>query len=307
MTKPEVVFLQPLIRIFIPIIGSLQPLGTIDAGYRLESHATIHPLLQATLERWVAAEVARTIESALLLERQQQYAIGLATLHELSYELQTDLKLRPPSTWLRKIVDAGRTVLSANLVLLYLWDSDSLRFLPPAQSGFLKGQSPLLVPEEPGNIVDTIKNTGPLYVSDVAQNPLLAHREQTTFSERQGVRSFAGMPLVVRGETLGVLCLNYSQRRQFGERERKIIELYAQQAAALIAGDKFARKRMEFDLHDLVKTKLSAIKGQTTSAILELESKCYDGSVVDQLRDVCGTCKPTATSSWRTSAPSSTT
>jgi len=129
-----------------------------------------------------------------------------------------------------------------------------------------------------------------MYVADVADHPALFKPDQMTFSERQKVRSFAGVPLVVRGETLAVICLNYHQRRNLGPRDQRIIELYTRQAAAVIAGDKFARKRMEFDLHDLVKTKLSAIKGQTNAAMTELESQHYGGDAVDRLRDVLNYC-----------------
>jgi signal transduction histidine kinase len=282
---------QDFTRIFVPIFASHGPIGTIEAGYRTADHPSIHPSLQSALERWVCSEVARTLESAVLLDRQRRYAVGLATLHELSYSLQTDLKLGSATEWLQSIAQAGLKVLGADLVLLHIWDAAATCFSTPIHAGELRGNGRLVAPLSDGNVISHTKITSePLYVRDASGDASLVRPGQSTFAARQGIVSFAGVPLVVRGEVLGVLCANYRQRHQFGDRERRVIELYAQQVAALIASDSFARKRMEFDLHDLVKTKISTIQLNTSAALQKIDRGCQS-SARDNLLDTQNICQ----------------
>jgi signal transduction histidine kinase len=67
---------------------------------------------------------------------------------------------------------------------------------------------------------------------------------------------------MARGEVLGVMCVNYYERREFGGDEQHLIELFAHQAGAVIASSQLARtqerRRLKRDLHDAVK---SSVRG----------------------------------------------
>src|SRR5690606_34800077 len=58
---------------------------------------------------------------------------------------------------------------------------------------------------------------------------------QSTFTRRQKVMSFAGVPMIGQdGSVLGFLCVNYRTRTEFPDEHRNIIELFAQQAALVV-------------------------------------------------------------------------
>ena len=136
----------------------------------------------------------------------------------------------------------------------------------------IEGRLPLTEPNEHGNIVQYIAETRLAYYQPDAQcDPQLVGEDKRsqaahghrTFTKRQNILSFAGVPLLARGKLLGVLCINYRERRRFSAQDRQVIELFAQQAAAVIAGGELVRnqerRRLEYDLHDSVKSGLRGL------------------------------------------------
>jgi signal transduction histidine kinase len=136
----------------------------------------------------------------------------------------------------------------------------------------IEGRQPLAEPNAHDNIVQYIAETRLAYYQPDAQcdKQLVGEDKRSptgqghrTFTKRQNIMSFAGVPLLARGKLLGVLCINYRQRRRFSAQDRQVIELFAQQAAAVIAGGELVRnrerRRLEYDLHDSVKSGLRGL------------------------------------------------
>ena len=77
---------------------------------------------------------------------------------------------------------------------------------------------------------------------------------------------------MARGEVLGVMCVNYAERREFDTDEQHLIELFAHQAGAVIAASQLARtrerQRLKRDLHNAVK---SSVRGML---LLAEEARC---------------------------------
>jgi signal transduction histidine kinase len=116
---------------------------------------------------------------------------------------------------------------------------------PTRVFGEIYGAAPLRPPSPHKGIVAAILTDGqPCYISDVALDPRLVraasdhHGRQSqrthTFTERQRIASFAGIPMIVGGIVVGVLCLNYRQRHAFTQNERQMLEIAAQFAATAI-------------------------------------------------------------------------
>lgn len=263
---------ERMIRVWV----SLGHLGTIEAGFYRYERESISPLLIEMLTRY-ARDVTVAIQNAQLYEREQQYAAILTQLHTVGFDLQTDPRQRDETDLLKQIAQAARATLHADNVMLYPLSRKDGRFTRPIRIGKLEGSQVLQPPDDSDNIVHYIaKNRTPYYQSDAHQDALLVgstsppyhskdHRNapNRTFAVRQNIYSFAGVPLLVRGELLGVLCINYRTRHQFSPHDQQAITLFAQVAASVIISGQLTReherRRLEQDLHDMVKSSMRGL------------------------------------------------
>jgi signal transduction histidine kinase len=242
---------EDLIRIFVPLLGVDGPVGTIEAGFRKDECKEIPPLLKAVVERYARLDVTAAVQNARIYERERRHSVTLLMLQEASYKLLTGPRHETASSWLNQVVQAARDVLEADIPLLYLREQSSpgepngLRFMLPICGDVdMQEYDDLASPNEPNNIVYHIATSVATvasghvgyYQPDVESDHWLkgSSSRERSFTERHGVCSFAGVALRVRDELLGVLCLNYRQRREFTERQRRIIELFTQHVAAVI-------------------------------------------------------------------------
>jgi signal transduction histidine kinase len=256
-----------LLRVWVP----LGRIGTIEAGFYKNEKSEVPRLLVELVKRY-SLDVTVAIQNAQHYEREQRQAVLMARLHEVSYDLQTDPCQRDETALLRQITHSALDLLGAGVIVLYPLNRRDGTFAPPIWVGSIEGRLPLTEPNEHGNIVQYIAETRLAYYQPDAQcDPQLvgegkhgaAAQGHRTFTKRQNILSFAGVPLLARGKLLGVLCVNYRARRQFSAQDRQVIELFAQQAAAVIAGGELVRnqerRRLEYDLHDSVKSGLRGL------------------------------------------------
>jgi signal transduction histidine kinase len=266
-----------LVRVWVP----LGRVGTIETGFYKHEKSDVPRLLIEIVKRY-ARDVTIAIQNAQHYEREQHHAALMARLHEVSYDLQTDPHQRDEASLLQHITDSAQNLFDASIVLLYPFDRRSERFTQPIAAGPIEGRRPLAEPNEHANIVRYIADTCAAYYQPDAQcDAKLIAADQVghghrTFTARQGILSFAGVPLLARGRLLGVLCVNYRERRQFSPYDRQAIELFAQQGAAVIAGGELVReqerRRLEYDLHDSVKSSVRGLILFSRAATDTLES-----------------------------------
>ena len=168
-------------------------------------------------------------------------------------------------------------------MMLYRWDGegDTLE-LPYVTSGrdAIRGNGELDLRSSRARVLRKIATEkAPYFQSDVPSDRLLVNlkadgrpsKGHRTFAQRQGVVSFAGVPLVTRADQLlGILCLNYRQRRAFREEERRLLRVFARQAVSAMEENlsqhmirrqlvEQERERLARNLHETVLQHLHAV------------------------------------------------
>lgn len=135
---------------------------------------------------------------------------------------------------LESVVDVTRTALACDSVVLYVLDPSSGKLrLPPVMAGVRQPdavQTAAAVPED--SVVYAALRLGKMYVAeDVAADTLLAPRR---FAREEGIVSCVAFPLMVQGDKVGVMFVNYRTRHSFTNSELNNIRLFAQQTAIAI-------------------------------------------------------------------------
>ncbi len=280
-----------MIRVFTPIkvadalTNCTRVLGTIEAGYRLSTRVEIGPDQLRMLEAF-KYQAALAIEHAQLLQRARRKADVLTTLHSVG---QTIASAREPAEVMDEIGRSAATLLNADIVMVYRYHREKNAVDPPTVYGPIWGKFKLKLELSQDNILTRLlRDAQPYYVADAQQDrDLMFHtgsdgdpagKLKPTFMKRQNIKSFASLPLIAHGETVGIMFANYRARHQFGPDERQVHELFAQQAAVAIENSEkyeLARERiirqerdhLSRELHHTVSQSLFGIKLQAQNAM----------------------------------------
>jgi PAS domain S-box-containing protein len=190
-------------------------------------------------------EIARTNREAIERERElrksAEEAEGMTELHELSTRLLAAAEVQP---LLEEVLDASMTMLNADFGNVQLYDPETGALKIVAQRGF---QQEFLdyfdrVEEGTASCGAALQRRERVVVEDIETDPLFApHRKIVAAA---GYRAVQSTPLFSRsGEPLGMISTHFHQPHRPAERELRLIDLYARQAAEMIE-----RKRAEEDL-----------------------------------------------------------
>lgn len=271
-------------RVFTPICardettGAARAIGTIEAGYFRADQAMVSRD-QLRLLNAFTIQMALAIEHAQLLQRIQKKADMLTSLHHVG---QAITGARNPAAVLNEIGAKARTLLNADIVMVYRYHAAEPRIEPPLICGAVEARfRPNLDVTQENLLTRLLKETRPYYSPDALHDPLLAtpadeagnrpSRSKKTFVQRRNIRSFVALPLIAQGETLGLMFVNYFGRRQFDSDDRQAHELFAQQAAVALKNaysHELARElavreervRLSRELHHSVSQALFSIK-----------------------------------------------
>jgi signal transduction histidine kinase len=285
-----------LIRAFVPIPRQSEAngqtpkaQGVVEVGYSLDTRDTITPG-QLTMLTTFVDQAAVAIEKARLFEDMLQHRELLAQLHQVSHDLAG---AGQPDEVLTDLGEALLSVLKADIVMFYRFNRTSQAIEPPQIFGEVWGRRPIqLASPNRGIVAEILHQDQPYYAPDVANDPLLTEPQPAqgqgknrgrTFTKRQNIKSFAGIPMFATGETVGVLCINYRRRHAFAENERLILGLAAQLAAVALRNAEFnalsadlavteERSRLAGQLHDSVSQYLPAIQLMADTALTQLPS-----------------------------------
>ena len=216
-------------------------------------------------ERKEAEEALRLAQQSLeqrVAERTHQ----LSTLLELSHNLASTLELHP---LLEQILDQLRAVVDYSGASILTLEGEELRVVahrgPIRQEEALSLRFPL---REATLNSEVIRRRKPLIIPDVRENATEARafrdsagaRLETTFGY---IRSWMGIPLLVRDRVIGMLSLDHSQPNYYSPQQADLALAFANQVAVAMENARLyeqaestavtaERQRLARDLHDAV-------------------------------------------------------
>ena len=296
---------KDMVRVFVPMVvadpatGREKRIGTLEAGYRKGDRERI-TREQVNLLHPFVDQAAVAVANARLYEQMRSKAEALTALYHGGQAIQS--AVWQSKRLLEQIGHSAEQVLAADIVLLFGYDEEHHRAELLFIGGDVRGRGEPAPRLGEGNILDAIiQERRPFYFSDAQHEPLLVEyggadgRRRRTFTQRQEVVSFAGVPLLSGEELLGIMCVNYRTRHCFSADERRIIELFAQQAAIALESARLreqdrklaiAQERAAFsrELHHSVSHDLFAIVLKARTALHHLGE--HDSRVARELGDI---------------------
>jgi len=219
--------------VIAPLLSRERVIGLLVADNRFTDEPITDELSSSL--RGFADTAAVAIDNARLVDQRERIwrkATAVATA-----VAQEDL-----TTTLAAIAESCREALEADVVTVYGYDSQAGGFTDLGQS-IVNQHDPSSIrrPEHlPGDSVlnDIIHlEEQPYYRlhDETRQDPTL---ERGEFVRREGIQATVGFQLRGREEQLGVIMVNYRRPHRFDDSELTSIQLFADQAAAAIYGQK---------------------------------------------------------------------
>ncbi len=254
---PDHVAVDPQVRsqLTVPIVRSGEVLGVIN----LESHkldAFDHQDLRFV--QHLATQAAVALENAHLFQESNQRVLELSQLYQASLVLASSLDL---PDLLAEISRIAQQLTRSDAVTLYLYDKEQDEFIRASVAGSIPAEVADL-PIRPHGITRRIVTTQePVLVQDTLTDP-----DISPYVLERGIRSLIGVPLVSRGEVLGVLYVNSHRPHAYSTNEVRLVSALASQAAAAIATARlFEQVRQGRD-------RLAAILNSTREGIIMLDN-----------------------------------
>jgi PAS domain S-box-containing protein len=221
----------------------------------------IKPFTARELLSRVAArlEIARMHREALEQERKlrklAEEGEDLIHLHELSGRLVTTVGLQP---LLEEILDAMVKIVHADFGKVLLYDPKSGALRIAAQRGFRQEFLDYFNVVREGTLASglALQRRERVIVEDVTLEPLFAPHLEIVAAA--GFRAVQSTPLVSRsGEPLGVISTHSRQPHRPSERELRLVDLYARQAAEMIEHKRAEEERRSNETYLAEAEKLS--------------------------------------------------
>jgi GAF domain-containing protein len=211
----------------VPMKVGQKVLGVIAAYHKTEEYSYDKDHLQILYS--MARQAAIALENARLYDnledRVQERTEQLAALQDLGVKITSQLDL---DEVLGSIAESANELLSADFSTLFVYDPENREF----KTGIRKGKV-----ETPPSIPSNTGATGRIATSQEAEFVEDTENRSDIDSivlEGQQMRAFAGVPLVTKRESVGVLYVNFFEPHQFPTQERELIVLLANQAAVAI-------------------------------------------------------------------------
>ena len=183
----------------------------------------------AALE-FLAKQAAIAIRNASLYEAEHAEATRIRALTNVNRRISSALEL---DALLRTISDAAAELTGARLVTFWLADEQrrTLSFTSSTVPEMMESYSPTIMTYDQGGTGWVARHREPLVVDDMLADERLVNRAWT---ERWGIRSFAGYPVLAGEELLAVMALGHTEPLRFGKDKLDLIDLFLAQAAIAI-------------------------------------------------------------------------
>ena len=256
----------------IPLKVGEEPVGILFLNYLAPRHFTDN---DKTVITAFAEQAAIAMQNALEMEKLRKRAQELTELYEIGLPLVSLTSAHKLSQTLEGIVIDAKDKLGADVITLYQYDQDRAEFVtPPTIAGEIREplhmQAKIYKDDVAARIV---QKRQPYFASDAKNDPfILGPRPRPgwppRFIKREGIKSSAGIPLMVGEETVGLMFVNYRTPHHFTEDEKRLIRIFAHQAAIAIQNARWFERASERRVKEL--EALAAIE-EVISSTLDLD------------------------------------
>jgi PAS domain S-box-containing protein len=191
----------------------------------------------AALE-FLAKQAAIAIRNASLYEAEHAEASRIRALTAVNRRISSALEL---DALLRTISESAAELTGARLATFWLADEQrrTLSFTSGFPLEMTDEFSPRLITYEQGGVGWVARHREPLVVDDMLSDERLLNR---AWSERWGLRSFSGYPVMAGDELLAVMALGHSEPLRFGKDKQDLVDLFLAQAAIAIQNARLYRE-----------------------------------------------------------------
>lgn len=245
---------QPDDVLFVPIElrgGNIAGVMWVDAP--LDGRRPTPNTLRA-LEIFVN-QAAIAIENAQLFEAERQRRREIEAVYAGGRQLTQSLDL---AAVLDAILSAVLRLVPAATVHLFLYDGERLAFGAGLSEHEQKVALPPIEPRPHGLTYAVARMGEALFIEDTSRHPI--YNAGSSFESP--LLAIAGLPLKIETAVLGVMNVSYSTPHRFDESERRILSLFAAQAAIAIQNAR---------LHDQVQRHAAGLEQRVAERTAELE------------------------------------
>ena len=206
----------------VPMIARDEVLGVIATYHKTQDY--VYTKDDQEILSLMANQAAVALENARLYANLEKRNVQLAALQAIGVEITSQLDLKEV---LGSIAEHANTIMSADFSTIFSYDAVQNRFDVGVRRGNI-----MVEPSTPSNTgfsAQVAKSAVSVFAENVESSGA-----KSTFIENKKVKSFAGIRLLSKGKTVGILYVNYLERHFFSEEERDVIGLLANQAAVAI-------------------------------------------------------------------------
>ena len=253
ITDPEAI--RSLLH--VPIMVSGEVFGVFGVNYRTPR------ILSGEEERVLLAlahRAAVAIEHARLYDESERRLQELEALYRADETLHRSLRL---DEVLRSLAEVAQEVLSADKTTVNIWDAERQELASAAAIGYSPEsiETPLVAGVDLP--LDNVLSAEIFVVADTATNPSFASPRMREISEREGIRSLVGAPIIVGGQPFGLFSVAFCTSHIPSRDERRLVHAIAQRAGVAIHNARLfeqaqqvataeERQRLARELHDAV-------------------------------------------------------
>ena len=191
----------------IPLVARNETVGVLYLNY---CEPYIFTEDEQTIIKLLANQASVAISNATLLDATAQNNYRLQAMQDIGLKLTSNTKL---DDVLGLISKYAINLANADFATVFVFDADKEEF----EIGMRKGDyiDPPQLPRKDGSTAYIATSQVPVFYSDITD----FQRIDKKLIDEMEVKSFAGIPLVARNETVGVLYLNYCKPYIFSENE----------------------------------------------------------------------------------------
>ena len=213
--------------LFVPIQSGDQTLGYLQLGSRKEREISISDV---ELAQSISGQIGIAIQKANLAEESARNLARLEALHEINVSATSSLELNTVLDLLLAKINLFLPFAPASTIRL--WNGPTGKLELKVARNIPADQIQDFATRQRANFAQIVfERRSALLVSDAPDDPRCPEPE---FYRRHGMISYLGVPLVAKGNVIGVLSLWSGERREFSKEDVEFVNLLASQAAIAI-------------------------------------------------------------------------